>query len=156
MIGSRTIIIWVIAPLLFPFLTYSQPNVYTFDQLDSLQQISKRKLVVFIHTDWCKYCEAMENTSFRNKEVARKLNDSFWFIKLNAESKEDIGFSGRVFRFKPSGVDTGTHELAKELGTQHGKLSYPSLCILNPNYQILFQYDQFLSADQLLEILEGI
>lgn len=142
--------------LLVPVLTYGQPNVYTFHQLDSLQQSSNRKVVVFIHTDWCKYCQAMENTTFRNQGVVQKLNESFWFLKLNSESKQEINYGGVNYRFKPSGAEIGTHELAQALGTQNGKLSYPSICILNAENQILFQYDQFLSAQQMLDVIEGI
>lgn len=98
----------------------------------------------------------MENTTFRNQGVVQKLNESFWFLKLNAESKQEISYGGVNYRFKPSGAETGTHELAQALGTQNGKLSYPSICILNAENQILFQYDQFLSAQQMLDVIEGI
>lgn len=148
--------LWMVVMGHSPFSLRAQPAVYTFDQLDSLQEISERNVVVFIHTDWCKFCQTMKNTTLQNEEVTSLLNQNFWYISLNAEYKDDIILAGRTFRFKPTGAGTGVHELAEELVLQHGELSYPSLCILDPNRQIVFQYDQLMSVLQLKEVLEGI
>ncbi|WP_422359809.1 thioredoxin family protein [Reichenbachiella sp.] len=148
--------LWMVVMGWFPLSTDAQPAAYTFDQLDSLQQASERNVVVFIHTDWCKFCQTMKNTTLQNQEVESLLNENFWFISLNAEYRGDIILAGRTFSFKPTGAGTGVHELAEELGRQQGELSYPSLCILDSDLQILFQYDQLMSVRQMKEVLEGI
>ena len=75
---------------LFSNSSFSQINTYHFEQLDSLQKKQKRNIVVFIHTDWCKYCKAMQNTTFKNDKIIHILNSEFYFIELNAEEKRDI------------------------------------------------------------------
>jgi thioredoxin-related protein len=142
--------------LFIPLSAACQLSVYSFEQIDSLQKVAPRNTVVFIHTDWCQYCQSMKNTTFKNKDITKLLNESFWFADLNAEEKRDITFHDQTFRYKPTGQNTGVHELAEQLGLNGGKLSYPSLCVLNAKYEIVFQHDQFLSADKLLLALDSI
>ncbi len=149
-------ILVLIGVLHMPISAFAQLQSYSFPEIDSLQSIEKRHIVIFIHTDWCKYCQVMKNTTFTNDRVFSILNENFWFADLNAEEKEDINFYGHTFRYKPNGSNTGVNELAEQLGTVHGKVSYPTLCILNPDYEIIFQYDQFLTTEELKKVLERV
>ena len=152
--ATRTLL--VVAAVFLTLSTFCQPRVHSFEQIDSLQKIAPRNTVVFIHTDWCRYCQAMKNTTLKNKVLTKLLNDSFWFVDLNAEEKRNITFHNRIFKYKPTGENTGVHELAEQLGTYDGRLSYPALCVINEAYEIVFQYDQFLSADNLQIALNAI
>jgi thioredoxin-related protein len=98
----------------------------------------------------------MKNTTFKDEKVGKLLTEQFYFVSFDGESKEDVTFLGRTFRFKPSGRNTGVHELAEQLGTKNGQLTYPSLVFLSPQYDILYQYDGFLSARQTRKILEKL
>ena len=96
----------------------------------------------------------MKHTMLKNKEVADLLNKNYNLIFLNAEEKKDIVFIGRRFRFKPTGNKTGVYELAEHLGTINGTLSFPTLCILNADNEITFQYDGYLNAKGLSLLFE--
>jgi thioredoxin-related protein len=132
---------------------FAQIKTVRFEQIDSLQKIEKRNVVVFIHTDWCKYCQTMQNTTFKNDSIIYKLNTQFYFIDLNAEQKENIVFNGRTFKYKPTGTNTGIHELAEQLATVDNQVAYPTLCFLNSNKEIIFQYDQFINSTDLSTLL---
>lgn len=119
-------------------------------------KVAPKKIVFFIHTDWCKYCFKMKETTLKNKHVIQLLNDHFYYISLNAEQKENITFNQQQFKYIPNSTHSGVHELAKALGTINQKISYPTLSILNSSYEIIFQYNQYLEANQLQEILEEI
>ncbi len=134
---------------LLPNLSFAQPTTYQFEQIDSLQKIQKKNIVVYIHTDWCKFCQAMQNTTFKNDSIIKMLNNEFYFIELNAEEKRNITFNSQVFKYKPTGSNTGIHELAEQLGTVDGKIAYPTLCFLNKDNEIIFQYSQFLNSTDL-------
>lgn len=149
----KTVTLLISCFWLVPTLGQAQPNQYTFEQLDSLQTAEARPVAVFIHTDWCKYCAAMKNTTLRNPEVIELLNEQYYFISLDAERKTDVHLAGRTFAFKPSGHNQGIHELAEQLGTVEGVVAYPTLCFLNPDYEIIFQYNQFISAQDLTKVL---
>lgn len=146
---------WVIVlgSFVLPQLCFTQLNVMTFQQLEERQSNGPKNVIVFIHTDWCNYCDAMQNTTFKNKEVIEKLNKDFYVVTLNAEGKNDILFAGKTFRYKPTGIKTGIHELAEELGTINGKMSYPTIVILSPQSEIIFQYSGLLKTSELLEVI---
>ncbi len=152
----KMIFILISCSLLLPFHGRAQLDEYTFEQLDSLQMVAPRPVVVFIHTDWCKYCAAMKHTTLRNDQVIRLLNEQCYFISLDAESKEDIRWRGHTFSFQPSGNRQGIHALAEQLGMVNGAVSYPTLCFLNADYEIVFQHNQFINAADLAEVLEKL
>jgi thioredoxin-related protein len=139
-------------------LSFSQegvllPNTYTFEEIEGLQKIEERPIVVFIHTDWCKFCLAMKKNTFTDNKIIQKLNTSFYFIMLDAEYKKDIVFYNQTFRFKPTGLNTGIHELAEILGDKDGQMNYPLTAILSTNQNIDVQFDTFLAKKELLKIL---
>ncbi|WP_264525742.1 thioredoxin family protein [Flavobacterium sp. N502536] len=128
----------------------------TFEEVDRLQQIQKRKIIVFIHTDWCQYCQRMKSTTFKNQEIIDKLNSDFYFIDFNAEEKRDISFNNQVFKYKPTGNKVGVHELALQLGTLKEQIVYPVLCVLNEKNEIVLQYSNYLNPTDFKVILEKL
>lgn len=133
---------------------FSQPRSYSFEAVDTLEKAHPRPLVVFIHTDWCKYCEAMKQSTLKNDRIVSQLDDRFYFVMLNAEERSDIRFGGRTFRFKPAGAGTGIHDLAAALAGD--KTGYPLLCILNNMHEMIFQYNGFLTPAELDAMLRKI
>jgi len=121
-------------------------KVYTFAEVERLHQQKPKPIVVFLYTDWCKICFGMKKNTFKNDEVIHLLNDKFYFVKLNAEQKEAIIFLGKTFVYKPSGNKTGINELAKELATINGKISYPTTTILNSNLEIDLQIGNYINS----------
>lgn len=147
---------WSVMGILFSSLTaFSQLTVFSFEEMDSLQKTEPRNSIVFIHADWCRFCIEMENTTLKNTDLVTLLNEKFWFISLNAGEKRKIIFSGTVFQYKPNGYETGIHELAEQLGTINNRLSFPGVCILNPEHEIIFQISRFVTAKELLKILNA-
>lgn len=127
---------------------------HSFADLDSLMARDQRPVAVFLHAEWCKFCKNMEQTTFSDEKVIEQLNNKYYFISFDGEQKEDVTFQNHVFRYQPKGRNTGTHELAVALGTVEGELTYPTLAILNPDYEIVFQYNAFLTAKELSRVLE--
>lgn len=140
----------IIIVILFVNQNFAQLNTHTFEEAEKLCIENPKPFVVFIHTDWCKICKMMENTTFKNKEIIRYLNQNFYFISFNAEDRKDIYFNKNTFRFKPKGTNSGIHELAELLSNQ----TYPTITILHPDYSILTQMESFVNAKKLLKILE--
>lgn len=131
----------------------AQLQTYRFSQLDSLAERERRPVAVLLRTDWCKYCKSMQQTTLRDPGVVQQLNEDFYFIPFDAEQKEEVFFKGRRFGYQPNGRNSGTHELALALGNIEGKLIYPGFVILNSRYDIVFQYNAYLSADEMRLVL---
>lgn len=149
----KTILFAVLLMLSLP--SFGQLQTYQFEQIDSLWQAEKRPLVVFLHTDWCRYCAAMQQKTLQNETVVDLLNKDFYFLPFDAESEDAITFRGHQFLFEPTGRGTGIHSLAKALGTIDDNIAYPSLVVLNEEYEIIFQYAGFMNARAMKKLLES-
>jgi thioredoxin-related protein len=136
-----------------PLSVFAQLQTYQFVQIDSLQKIETRPVFVFIHTTWCKYCAAMEHTTFKDKAIIEVLNKKYYCIFLDAETKQDIFFNNHLFKYKATGNNTGSHELAEQLAFLNGQIAFPTICILNEETEIAFQQSNYLSSADLKKIL---
>ena len=136
------------------FSGFAQLRTYTFSEAEKLEQQNPKPIFVFIHTSWCKYCKMMENSTFKNPEVVQLLNDNFYFVSLDAEQKSPILFKNNTFRFQPKGQNTGVHELAEELGTVDGAMTYPTFSILDKNNNILLQISEYTDAKTMIGLLK--
>jgi len=135
---------------------FAQLRSYTFEEAEQLSKEKPKPIVVFVHTDWCKYCTMMENSTFKNADVINLLNDKFYFVSFDAETKNDITFNNHIFKFNPTGQNTGIHELATALATVNNQVAYPTITILDSKYSILFQKQSYIKAKELVSILEKI
>ena len=135
---------------------FAQLKSYSFEEVELLSKENLKPIVVFTHTNWCKYCKIMENTTFKDAKIIASLNDNFYFISFDAEEKHDIVFNNHTFQFQPNGTNTGIHELAKALATIDNQVTYPSLTILEYDNSIVFQQASLLSAKALLLILDKL
>ncbi len=133
--------------------SYAQLKTYSMEEVESLNTKSPKPILVFIHTDWCKYCKLMENTTLKEQKVIEELNNLFYFVSLNAENKEKITYNQHTFVYKPTGASTGHHELATELATINGQITYPTITILDPKNEIVYQKNSYLKADAFLKVI---
>jgi thioredoxin-related protein len=145
--------------LFFLFITaiptsFAQLKTHSFEEVEQLSTENQKLIVVFIHTSWCKYCKMMENSTLKKPAVIKELNENFYFISFDAETKQDITFNNHTFRFKPTGTNTGIHELATALATIDDQVVYPTLTVLGTDYTILLQKHSYLNAKSVLSILE--
>lgn len=128
-------------------------KVFTFSEVEKMNQEKPKPIVVFIYTDWCKICHGMKKTTLENKEVIQLLNKKFYFVKLNGEEKENITFLGKTFTYKPTGINTGVHELTNELAAIKKRIAYPTTTILNSNFEIDAQLVGFYNSKKMKKIL---
>jgi thioredoxin-related protein len=138
------------------FVLKAQSQPVTFDKIAGLQKLEKRPVFILIQTNWCKYCGSMKHSMFKNREISALLDKKFYVVLLDAEEKNTINFAGRSFRYQPTGKNVGIHQLAKELGTIHGQISYPSVCFLNEKNEIIFQHAGYLNPEALKKILMSV
>lgn len=124
------------------------PNVINAEEAFILQKETKKPIVFFFYTNWCRYCFAMKDNTFTNEKVIDLLNDNFHFVMFDAESKAPVKIKKKVFK-----NISGVHDLAVRLAAKNGYMSYPSLVILNHKSRIDEQIDSFLSANETKKLL---
>lgn len=134
----------------------AQGQALSFEALDSALLKQAKKTLIFLHTDWCKYCEAMKQTSFQDAKLKAYLEENYYFVSFDAESRESVLFAGKEFVFLQNGQGTGSHEMALELMQSIEKPAYPALVFLNEKREIIYVITGYLDADEILSILKEI
>ena len=111
----------------------------------------KRKIFIDVYTDWCGWCKRMDATTFSNAVVADYLNNEYYAVKLDAERKDTMIVNGTMYKFVPNGR-RGYHELAAAL--LNGKLSYPTVVVLDEQFNMLQPIPGYRGAKDLDYILK--
>lgn len=103
---------------------------YTFSEAVELQKKNPKMIMVDIYTSWCGPCKMMSANTFGNEIIAKYLNEHFYPVKFNAETRDSVAFNGVVFKNNnPSENPRPVHDFAVSI--LDGKLSYPSIVFLN-------------------------
>jgi thioredoxin-related protein len=94
------------------------------DAAASLEK-EKRPVLIDLYTDWCGWCKVMDKKTYSNQQVAEYLQEKFYPVKVNAESRDAIVWNGKTYRFNSS---YRSNEFAVYI-TQ-GRLEFPTTVII--------------------------
>ncbi|WP_084163878.1 thioredoxin family protein [Olivibacter sitiensis] len=144
---ERTILYMLILLQLFG-LAYAQAKIepLPIEMLaDSMNQKPKA-ILVLVATDWCSYCQLQKARMAKSKEL-RDVSQYVYYVELSAEAKDTIVFDGQPYSYLNNGPSSGIHELAVHLAEEHGRVAYPTLVLLDNNYQVVFRFQGLLSKD---------
>ncbi len=126
---------------------------HSVNDLVSLQKKNPKNVIVDVYTDWCKWCKVMDTKTFSDPNLAKYLNEHYYMVKLNAETKDDILFKGKNYKYITSGRK-GYNQLAAELCK--GSLSYPSFVILDKNLEVVEITRGYKNSDQFRTIIDQV
>jgi len=126
---------------------------YTIEEVQELIKKEPKKIYIDMYTDWCGWCKVMDKKTFTNESVADHLNNNFYAVKFDAESKESVNFKGQTFKFVAQG-SRGYNELAAAL--MQGKMSYPTSVFLDENLNVISPLPGYYPPEKLDPILEFI
>ena len=113
-----------------------------------------KKIFIDVYTDWCGWCKKMDATTFVNQDIVKYMNENYYAIKFNAETKEEITLGSKTYKTSAPERNKSTHELAIEL--LQGKLSYPSMVFLNSSFNTITPLAGFHAAKDIEPVLHFI
>jgi thioredoxin-related protein len=137
------------------FSAYSQQEVsaikwYAFEEATKLNEKTPKKIFIDLYTDWCGWCKTMDKNTFSNPQIAEYLNNHFYPVKFNAESKQDITYRGIVY--KNNGTQSRSpHDLAAAL--TNGQLSYPTSVYMDGDSKLLTSVPGYMTPADIEPIL---
>ncbi|MBO6794429.1 MAG: thioredoxin family protein [Balneolaceae bacterium] len=139
-------------------LANAQPRLNTvdFEDLPTLQASQEKPVLVFLTADWWRYCKNVEQTSFRDPEIVKQLNEEFYVVIFDIESRKSIEFKGQEYRYKSTGLNTGVHELAEKIGMIEGVLNTPTFVVIDAAMNIVFQYGGYMDSQQILQLITAV
>jgi thioredoxin-related protein len=127
------LIIVLASGLVSPVLA-QEINWMTWEEAQAKNAKEPRKFIVDVYTQWCGWCKKMDKATFEQPDISKYINQNYYAVKFDAETKEDINFNNRVFKYVKSGT-TGYNELAVEI--TFGKLSYPTIVFLDETLNVI-------------------
>ncbi len=126
----------------------------SFDQLDDSLANRPKKVFVDFYTDWCTYCRKMDKVVFTNSEVIEQLNDSYYAVRMDAESLDTISFEGQQFINDQVGKTRNpVHQIAQLLALREGQFAPPTMVILDETFVVKNRYFEYLTSKKLLKAL---
>lgn len=148
-------ILLTITILTFSSFSLNEPNSdaeikwLSFEEAVKLQKEHPKKIIVDVYTDWCGWCKKMDKNTYTDAEVIKQIQSHYYFVKLNAEQKEEIKYKDKVFTFKQ---EYKANELAVSL--LNGQMSYPSTVFLDEDMNLLTVVPGYLTPKDMNPILK--
>lgn len=85
-----------------------------------------KPILIDLYTSWCGWCKVMDKKTYDNESVANYLQDKFYPVKLDAETRDSISWAGRKFVYNKQ---YRINEFAIYL--TGGELSFPTTIFIN-------------------------
>lgn len=126
----------------------------SFPQLSDSLDVNPKPVFLFFHTDWCSYCRKMEKDVFTNKEVIKILNNQFYAVKFDAESKESFIFDGQLLKNSNLQSKASLHEIVVLLASRKEGFAFPTTLIFDKNFRVIKRKFSYLSSKKLLDLLK--
>jgi thioredoxin-related protein len=100
----------------------------TLQEAEQAMTKEKRPILIDLYTDWCGWCKVMDKKTYANKAVIAYLQEKFYPVKLNAETREIVKWGNKTYHLSN---DNRTNDFAVYL--TYGRLSYPTTVIIPPD-----------------------
>jgi thioredoxin-related protein len=93
----------------------------SLEEAEAKMKVEPKKVYIDLFTDWCYWCKVMDKKTFTNPSVIDYLNQHFYCIHIDAETKDSILFQGKKYGRLPN---SKTNDLAAQW--MKDRISYPS------------------------------
>ncbi len=124
---KNILVVGILALCALSFTTQSKNEVkwMSFAEMQEAYAKEPRPILIDMYTNWCGWCKVMDKNTYQHSKVAAYINEHYYAVKFDAESKEEISFNGKKYAYNPR---YKTHDLAMELS--FGRLEYPNTIFL--------------------------
>ncbi|MDN5204635.1 thioredoxin fold domain-containing protein [Fulvivirgaceae bacterium BMA10] len=111
------------------------------EEAQKLAKENPRKIFIDVYTDWCGWCKRMDKTTFENAEVAKYVNENYYAVKLNAESKKKIKYNGE---------EMTEQQLARKMRVS----GYPTIVLVDENFETPYPVPGYQTPKQFQKMLK--
>ena len=132
-------------------------NWLTIAEAEAKMKEEPKKIFIDVYTSWCHWCKVMDKKTFQHKDIATYINENYYAVKFDAQSKEDITYNGRTYSGAVVNETTGKlgyHEFA--INQLNGKLSFPTTAYMDIDKSLITAVPGYWEANDFEVILSFI
>lgn len=98
----------------------------TVAEVQEAYKKNPKPVLVDVYTSWCGWCKVMDRETYAKQSVADYINEHYYAVKLDAESKESFEWNGTTYAYNK---EYKSNELAVHF--LYGEMSFPSTVFLS-------------------------
>lgn len=72
------------------------------NELSVKMKSENKPVLIDLYTNWCYWCKVMDKKTYSNSKVISYINDHFYPVKFNAESKEMVQWKDKQYNYNDS------------------------------------------------------
>lgn len=99
-------------------------NWLTMDEVNVKMKSDPKPVIIDLYTDWCYWCKVMDKKTYTNSKVISYINQHFYAVKLNAETKDDVKWDNKNYEY-----NSGDKINDFALYVTQGQLAFPNTVI---------------------------
>lgn len=117
---------------------------YSFNEGLTKAEKENKSILIDFYADWCHWCKVMDKNTFQNVQVAKKLQERFVPIRLDAEAgNESVKYKNQTLT-------------NPQLTRYFGITGFPSLVFLNSKGEPITVVPGYSPPEQFINILNYI
>lgn len=124
-------------------------NWLTIDEVNLKMKNEPRPIIMDIYTNWCYWCKVMDKKTYNNKEVVSYINQHFYAVKLNAETKEAVVWNNKSYSYDEANK---VNDFA--LFATQGQLAFPNTVIFPQKMEVPAAIPGFMEPKEIEVILK--
>jgi len=131
-------------------------NWNSMNDVENLISKDKKMILVDVYTSWCGPCKMMDARTFTDAGVQKIIADKFHPVKFNAEGPEEISFKDKTWGNPNHNPNKRGRNSKHQLSNFFKVPGYPTLVVMDDNFNIIKKIVGFKDAATLSEILTSI
>ncbi len=129
---------------------------YGMGEVEEMVKKAPKKVIVDVYTQWCGPCKMMDRNTFSDEAVQKAINEKFYPVKFDAEGADDIVFQGKTYGNPNHDPNRRGRNSSHELSPFFSVRGYPTLVVLDENFNVLHKLVGYKTPDKLLAEIEAI